>query len=122
VTDAGEDDKPRRGDRGAKALGDVERSAHIVAAVEEQRGHVDPGQDVAQVHLGHRARHGPEPWRMESGRAGRERLDGLRRRPLREQGGDDLADESIGRQVGQLEDLTQAPFERTEPPQRTGSG
>lgn len=109
MTDARQENKPRAWDRGVKLLA-TSSGAHILVAVQQQRRDVDAGQDVAQIRLCKRPRHRPQPGRMKLGHTRDELIDQLRRRRCREQRRGHGAYELTGWQIGQLQDLLQAPF------------
>ena len=65
MTDAWQDNKPRRGDRGVEGLGHVQRGTLILVAVQQQRRNVHARKHITQIRFGKRPRHGSEPGWME---------------------------------------------------------
>ena len=110
MADAGQDHEPRRGDRRVQRLADGNRGAHVLIAVEQQRRHLDPGQDVAQIRRGERARQRAEPDGMELGHARREGVGGRLRHPGREHRRAHRGHELLRRPVREVQHLAQAPL------------
>ena len=90
-----------------EVLGHRQRGTHVLGAVDQQGGDVDPGEGVAEV-LGRGAGHGPEAGRVELEHAGPEGVDRLGRRGFAEDRRQERGHELGRRQIGQRHRLAQA--------------
>lgn len=109
VPGAGERHELGSGDGLVEVVGDGERCADVVIAVDQQRRDGDAGQDVAKILRG-RGGHGPEADRMRRQHAGSERVDRRLRSAVGEHRRQECTDELAGCQIGQDEGLAEALF------------
>ena len=66
MPNARENDQPCSGDGGDQRAGNIQGGARVVGSMHHERGDIDLGQQIANVGLGQRRRHGPKPRRAHA--------------------------------------------------------